>query len=146
MNFNLLIEPNLKAIKISGEFGYNDKQKFSLLASINYTQFTAQNMFSKAYGILPLEVNSSIRYQIFKDIKLKTDISFWDGAAYRFTALEDRKGISAIDLSFGAEFKATKKLNIYIDFNNLFNNEYQRWNQYNVFGFNLIGGVVYSLY
>jgi hypothetical protein len=28
--------------------------------------------------------------------------------------------------------------------NNLLNNTYQRWNQYNVLGFNVLGGVVYS--
>jgi len=28
--------------------------------------------------------------------------------------------------------------------NNILNNRYERWNQYEVFGFNILGGIVYS--
>jgi hypothetical protein len=28
--------------------------------------------------------------------------------------------------------------------NNLFNNRYERWNQYPVFGFNVLGGVTFA--
>ena len=36
------------------------------------------------------------------------------------------------------------KLNLWFQVNNLLNNKYQRWNQYQVLGLNVLGGVVYS--
>jgi len=48
------------------------------------------------------------------------------------------------DLSAGAEYKATKKLGIFVKANNLFNNEYQRFYYYPKLGFNVIGGLNYS--
>ena len=37
-----------------------------------------------------------------------------------------------------------KDLDIWAQFNNILNKEYQRWNQYPVYGFNFVGGIRYS--
>ncbi len=145
-NFNILYEPDLKSIKISGEISYTDKEKFSLVTGVALTQFTSQEKYEKAFGILPFEINSSIRYHILKDVILKSDLFIWDGAHYRVKNNITGKSKMAIDLNIGAEVKVLKNINFYLDLNNLFNNEYQRWNQYNVFGFNVVGGVVYSFH
>ena len=50
----------------------------------------------------------------------------------------------AVDLSAGLEFRIVKNVKIWTQFNNIFNKEYQRWNQYPVYGFNFLGGVVFS--
>ncbi len=145
-NFNVLYEPNLKALIICGELGYSVKENFSFLTSVKYTQFTSQQSLPKAYGILPLEINTTARYKILKDLYLKGDIYFWNGSYYRVQTIQTDKLSAAFDCNLGAEYKVLKKLNVYLDFNNLFNNQYQRWNQYNVFGFNVVGGVVYSFH
>jgi len=51
---------------------------------------------------------------------------------------------SVFDMNAGLEFRITKNLNLWSQFNNLFNKEYQRWNQYPVYGFNFVAGVVFS--
>ena len=145
-NFNILYEPDLKSIRISGEISYTDKEKFSLVTGVALTQFTSQEKYEKAFGILPFEINSSIRYHVLKDVILKSDLFIWDGAHYRVKNNITGKSKMAIDLNIGAEVKVLKNINFYLDLNNLFNNEYQRWNQYNVFGFNVVGGVVYSFH
>ena len=142
-NFNILYEPTLKAVKLAAEIGYTVNEKFYFLASTKFTQFTSQDSFPKAYGILPLEVSATVKYKILKDVFLKGDLFFWDGAYYRVQTIQSDKTSAAFDLNLGAEYKVLNRLNLYIDFNNLFNNQYQRWNQYNVFGFNIVGGVVY---
>ena len=145
-SFNILYEPDLKAVKLAAEIGYTVNEKFSFLASTKYTQFTSQDSFPKAYGILPLEISGTVKYKILKDVYLKGDLFFWDGAYYRVQTIQSGKSSAAFDLNLGAEYKVLNRLNLYIDFNNLFNNQYQRWNQYNVFGFNIVGGVVYSFH
>ena len=143
-NFNILFEPDVKSIRLSGEISYVDQEKFSLVTGVSFTQFTAQEKFDKVYGFLPLEINSSIRYHVLKDVVLKSDIYIWDGAYYRIKNDVSGKSKMVIDLNVGTEVKVLKNTYFYLELNNLFNNEYQRWNQYNVFGFNVVGGVVYS--
>jgi len=47
-------------------------------------------------------------------------------------------------LSAGAEYKILKNVKLWAQFNNIFNKQYQRWNQYPVYGFGFLGGVVFS--
>ena len=54
----------------------------------------------------------------------------------------ERKLKGSSDISAGAEFKITNKFSAWLDLNNILNNKYQRWNNYTVYGLNVIGGVV----
>ena len=60
------------------------------------------------------------------------------------TVYKDVTGKSGFDFSAGVEFKVTKALNLWLQMNNIFNNKYERWNQYQVYGFNILGGIVFS--
>jgi outer membrane receptor protein involved in Fe transport len=62
-------------------------------------------------------------------------------APYIFTA-EKIKGWT--DINLGAEYRFTKALSFWINFNNLTNNKYYRWNNYRSYGINLLAGVSYS--
>lgn len=142
--FEILYEPELTAMRVHGEIGYTVQEKLSFMAAASLTKYTSQQLFNKPYGLLPIELTGSIRYEILKDLQLKSDIFFWDGAPYRTNTLQSQKSSSAIDFNVGAEFSILPKLNLWIQFNNLLNSHYQRWNQYDVLGFNVLGGVVYS--
>lgn len=48
------------------------------------------------------------------------------------------------DISFGVEYRYTKALSGFINFNNLTNSRYYLWNNYPSYRFNLMGGVSYS--
>ncbi len=85
-----------------------------------------------------------LRWQVLKDVHLKGDIFFWDGPRYKKLKGNSGKLDPAIDLNAGIEFKVMPKLNLWLQFNNILNNRYQRWNQYEVLGFNVMGGIVYS--
>jgi outer membrane receptor protein involved in Fe transport len=85
-----------------------------------------------------------MRLQIIKDLWLKGDLFAWTGP--RFMQEDGGAGRldGATDLNAGLEFKITKNINLWAQFNNIFNKEYQRWKQYQVYGFNFVGGVVFS--
>lgn len=142
--FIVLYEPQLQALRLHGEIGYTVQEKLTFSSAINYTQYTNQQLYNKPWGVLPLDVSGSIRYKIIKGLQLKSDIFFWDGTQYRNQSLQSQKLAAAIDFNAGAEFSILSQLNFWIQFNNLLNNKYQRWNQYEVLGFNVLGGVVYS--
>ncbi len=142
--FKTLYEPKLNAVRISAELSYTDKEKISFLTSLSYTQFTSQDSFPKAYGIIPLQLNATVKYKVLKDVFVKGDLFFNDGNYYKVQTIQTDKTNTTFDMNIGAEYKVLNKLNVYIDFNNLFNNQYQRWHQYQVLGFNIVAGVVYS--
>ena len=142
--FNVVFEPVLKSIRVHAEIGYTDQEKFSLLASATYTQFTKLDRYDKAYGLLPLEINGALRWKILKDVTLKSDVFFWDGARYQMQDLKSGKLSPAVDANIGVEFTVMPKLNVWLQMNNVFNNKYQRWNQYEALGFQVLAGIVYN--
>ncbi|MCW3086716.1 MAG: TonB-dependent receptor [Sediminibacterium sp.] len=142
--FGVLFEPEMSAVRLHGELGYTVQEKFSFLGAATYTQYNSFSVNPKAWGLLPLEVTGSVKWKLLKDLQMKADVFLWDGAPYRDKTLNSRKADPAADLNLGAEFAVMPKVNLWIQMNNLLNNTYQRWNQYQVLGFNVLGGVVYS--
>ena len=45
------------------------------------------------------------------------------------------------DMNAGMEIKVHPLISVWGQFNNIFNNTYQRWNNYQVVGFNLLAGI-----
>lgn len=142
--FEILYEPKSSAVQIAGELAYTNKEKFSCLAAIKYLQFTQQDSLAKPFGIVPLQITTSVKYKILKDFFVKADAMFNSGSYYRIQTIQTDKTNAAFDLNIGAEYKILNKLNLFLDINNLFNNQYQRWHQYQVLGLNVVAGVVYS--
>lgn len=143
-SFVTLYEPNMKALRVQGEVGYTVQERFSLLAGATISQYTGLTVNEKAWGLLPLEVTGALRWQVLKDLQFKADLFAWDGTRYRNKAGGDQKLKPVLDLNTGLEFTVLPKLNVWLQFNNVLNNRYERWNQYRVLGFNVLGGIVYS--
>ncbi|HWB24328.1 MAG TPA: hypothetical protein VG738_02560 [Chitinophagaceae bacterium] len=143
-SFDVINESQMKDIRIHGEIGYTVQEKLSILAGASYNQYSNLQDNAEAWGLLPLEINGSLRWEVLKDVWVKSDVFFWDGAQYRNKQLQAQKLKPAIDLNAGLEFKIIHNLNFWTQFNNVLNNQYQRWHQYPVLGFNVLLGVVYS--
>lgn len=143
-SFNVVNESDMRSLRIHGELGYSVQEKFSLLAGLTMNNYSSLKNNDKAWGLPPLELTAALRWHISKDFLIKSDLFFWDGSQYQNKAKESRKLKPAIDFNLGVEFSVLKKLNLWLQCNNLFNNTYERWNQYSVLGFNVLGGFVYS--
>jgi hypothetical protein len=143
-SFRVVNEARLNVVNFGGELGYNIGEKFSVLTNLTFNQYTGLVTNAKAWGLLPLELNANMRLQVIKDLWLKTDLFAWSGPQYKKKDGSAGTLAGAFDLNAGLEFKITKNLNLWTQFNNVFNKEYQRWNQYPVYGFNFTGGIVFS--
>ena len=142
--FLIAYEPRMEALQLHGEVEYTQGEQFSASASLNFNQFTKLQKEKKAWGMIPLELNAGLRWQLLKDLWLHADLWAWDGAQYRGKTGDSFKGDGGFDLNTGAEFRITKNFNLWIQLNNILNNKYERWHQYETFGFNILGGVTYS--
>jgi hypothetical protein len=141
--FNVIYENKLNIFQTHAEAEYRVGEKFNAKAIFNWNIFT-EDSEQRAWGLLPLEFNASLRWQLLKDLFLRADLWAWDGAQYRGKDGDNFKGETAFDLNAGAEFRINKNFNVWLQMNNIMNNRYERWHQYEVFGFNILGGIVYS--
>ena len=143
-NFLVLQEPSIQALRLKAEVSYAIQEKLSVLGAITYTQFTKLNVNNRAYGLVPIELNGTLRWKVLNELTIKSDVFFFDGSYFRSQKMQTIKLNPAFDANVGAEFPVSNKLNGWIQFNNFLNNKYQRWEQYPVLGFQLLAGVVYS--
>ena len=143
-SFHVVNESQMKVLHFDGEIGYTLQEKLSVLAGINVNQYTNLKDNAKAWGMPPLELNGALSLEIIKNLTLKSDVFAWMGPKYlkKDGSVGELKG--AFDLNAGLEFQITKSLDVWAQFNNILNKEYQRWNQYPVYGFNFVGGIRYS--
>lgn len=143
-SFVVVNEPQINVLTFGGEMGFTFQEKFSLISSLNFDQYTGLKVNRAAWGLLPVEFNTSLRLEAIKDLWFKTDLFAWSGPKYMKQDGSVGELDGAFDLNAGLEFKITKYINLWTQFNNIFNKQYQRWNQYPVYGFNFTGGVVFS--
>ena len=142
--FRVIFEPEMQAFRVHAELSYAEKESIAVSAGVTYSQYSALQVNSKAWGLLPLEATGSLKWKLLKDLQVKADLFLWDGSPYQDKTLQTKKGNAVADLNLGAEFTVIPKLNLWLQMNNLLNTSYQRWNQYSVLGFTILGGVVYS--
>jgi hypothetical protein len=143
-SFYVINESQMKVFHYGGELGYSVGEKFSLTTGVTFNQYMNLRDNKKAYGLLPLELNAAMRIQIMKDLYITSDLFAWGGEYYRKKNGDYDKLKGAVDLNAGVEFQITKSLKVWSQFNNIFNKQYQRWNQYPVYGFNFVGGVIFA--
>ncbi|MDB5196253.1 MAG: hypothetical protein JWP88_623 [Flaviaesturariibacter sp.] len=144
-SFMVMYEPDMKSINVHGELGYTVGDKFSLKTGLTLNKYAGVDVADKPWGLLPLEFNTTIRLQVLKDLYFKSDLYAFSAPWYRTKAAGSGKLPGALDLNAGLEFAIVKNVKLWAQFNNILNNSYERWKQYPVYGFNFLGGVVFSL-
>jgi hypothetical protein len=142
-SFVVINEPELKVFNFGGELGYTIGETFSLISNIQFNSYKTK-VAEKAWGLLPIEFRTALRLQVLKDLYFTTDLYTFNGPQYLKNDGGRGNLPSAMDLNAGLEFKVVQNIKLWAQFNNMLNKEYQRWNQYPVYGFNFLGGVVFS--
>jgi hypothetical protein len=142
--FNIRYEPKMNNLQLHSEIGYTIGEQFSATAGVTLNNYYKLEKEKDPYGLLPIELNAAIRWQLIKDLFFYGELWTWTKPRYLAKNGESYKGDNAFDLNAGAEFRITKNFNLWVQTNNLLNDRYQRWNQYEVFGFSILGGITYS--
>ncbi len=142
-NFQVVYEERLDQFSVHGELSYIQGEDLNVTAGLTLNNFKTQSQ-EKAWGMLPVEFTTSFRWQIMKDLWLKADLWAFQGASWRYLDKSVSSGNGGIDINAGVEFRVARQVNVWLQMNNLFNDKYERWNQYAVYGFNILGGVTFS--
>jgi hypothetical protein len=143
-DFLIRYESSMEALQFHGEVSYLQGDDFVVTASINANQYHHQESQAKPWGLLPVEFNTHLKWQAFKDFWAKLDLYTFQGAEYLAQNGSAHRGDRGTDMNAGVEFRVLRNLNLWFQMNNIFSDKYQRWNQYQVYGFNVLGGIVFT--
>ena len=143
-SFKVLYENKMKEFALLAELLYKKGESFTWKNSLRMSHYSGLSSQAKAWGLVPLEFNSSLRALVIKKGYLTANLAAFSGVSYLAASAKDKKLAGALDLGLGAEYALDQHWKAWLNFGNLFNKNYQRWNQYPVYGFNFQGGVVFS--
>jgi hypothetical protein len=118
------------------------QDKFTLTGALDLNTYTGMQDNAKAWGLFPLKLTGSFRWNAFKQVLIKSDIIAFSGAKALLKDGDEKNMKGGTDLSVGAEFKLNKQFSVWLDMNNILNSKYERWNNYPVYGFQVIGGII----
>ena len=140
-SFKVVYENKANNLRIHGDLSYINQDKFTLTAGLTLNGYTGFNNNSRAWNTLPMELTSSLRWWAFKQVLLKGDFYMFGGGDYLSKNNLAKSFNGGTDLSAGMEFKVNKMFSAWLDVNNILNNKYERWHNYEVYGLNVLGGV-----
>ncbi len=140
--FILINERKLNNFQIHGDVSYVSQDRFSLTGGLDLNSYGGLKDNEKAWHLFPLKLTGSLRWNVLEQLLIKSDLLAFSGskALLGDGSVKNLKG--GTDLSVGGEFKVTPKFSAWVDLNNVLNSNYQRWNNYEVYGLNVIGGIL----
>ncbi len=139
--FKTVFEAKGNNLRIHGDLSYINQDRFTLTTGLTLNGYTGFNNNGKAWNTVPVEINSSLRWWAFKQVLLKADFYAFGGGNYLAKGNTAKTFHGGTDLSAGMEFKVNKTFSAWLDVNNILNDKYERWHNYEVYGLNLLGGV-----
>ncbi len=140
-SFVISNEAGVKNLRVHGDISYINQDKFTVTAGLTFNGYAGMKSNAKAWGTIPMEFTSSLRWWAIKQVLIKADFYAFGGGHYLAKGNVSKVFSPGSDFSAGIEFKINKTFSAWMDVNNIFNTKYQRWHNYEVYGLNLMGGV-----
>lgn len=144
----------LDVMKLNGELAYQKLEKWKLILSGDYYFYTPQNEL-EAWHKPELKISFSGIYDLGNKIMVRVDL-FYIGKQYAqqfitntnnntFVVTEQAQRLDGVfDANLSLEYRYTKKLSAFINFNNIGSFKYERWQDYPTQRFGVLGGLTYA--
>ncbi len=144
-----VIYDNTSYFNASGQIKYQFKEKIHLLAKGNYNLYKPQNI-TQAYHKPSFDLTFSGIYNLKSKIILKADV-YVIGDQFALTQVKkdsvyitEPKLLKSVgDISLGVEYRYSKMLSFFANFNNIANMRYYRWEKYPSQRFNFMVGLTF---
>jgi hypothetical protein len=131
-------------LRIHADMSFISQDKFTITSGFTINGYTGVQNNSHAWGMIPIQFDASLRWWAYKRLLIKADLNAFGGAPYLLKNNVSNTLSGGSDLSAGMEFVINKQFSAWLDLNNIFNNTYQRWYNYPVYGLNVLAGVIYK--
>ena len=140
--------------RFQGELVYHLNEKINVYAEGSYAEFKTDQE-EEAWHRPKLKLSTSASYNLKEKIIVKLDVFYWgeqfargvdqvsEGAITTYTFNAQRLD-PIFDVNLGLEYRYTKRLSAFIDFNNIGGINYEKYQNYPLQGFNVWGGLTYG--
>ncbi len=144
-NFLISNESKMRNFRVHTDISYVQENVFSLTGAVTLNAYNGLRNNARAWHTLPMEVTGAARWTPIKKLTLKSDLYLFSGTKYLLKGNTTRTNKGGTDLSFGASYDIKKNFALWMDVNNALNDKYERWNGYQVYGVNFMGGIIIRL-
>ena len=150
----LLIYDTIAVSTITGELTYQKLEKFKVILGGKYFKYNPRNEI-KAWHKPDLKITLSGIYDLSDKIVVRADLYHFSKQYSKtlnttisnnisVTSEEAKELEGVFDINLGAEYRYTKKLSAFIQFNNIASSPYNKWEDYPTQRFGILGGLTYS--
>ncbi|MBI3134616.1 MAG: hypothetical protein HYZ14_08100 [Bacteroidetes bacterium] len=148
-----VIYNSMNVFTLDGSFSYQngEKLKIDLMGEYNnYSSTLVGDLYQYAWHLPTYAFTLRGNYNLFEKIYVKADFVLKGGRTSPFglfdsdaTTANADLGVMA-DANLHAEYRYSKRLSAFIQFNNLAAQRYQKWYGYPVQGFQIMGGLTFG--
>jgi hypothetical protein len=140
-NFQVIYDDKIQALSLDAFIRYQIGNTFGLSAFGVWNNFYKTTTLDKAFHEPMMRLGGNLYARPVKDWVINVNAEFWDGI-YTLQSTGDAKKLSPLfDLSMSTEYNIIPRLSILLQANNILGVKYERWNQYQAYGFNIMGGL-----
>lgn len=139
--FDVVYDAKVQSVGLDAYFHYQISQVVGLKLESSWNNFYQTTTFSKVWHEPGVKFKASLMTQPIKNLNLSATFDFWDRMFAMQANGSSEKLPAFFDLGIQGEYSIISRFSVFLQFNNIFNDKYQRWQQYDNFGFNIIGGL-----
>lgn len=145
-----VVYDNLQTLAFDAEANYDFSQNFNLGINFNYSIFSTDNqeeawnlpnLYTAVVSHLQLNKKWSLGASLFY-VGERKDLEVFGPSDDLQSEIIDVDGF--LDLSLNVNYRLNKQLSVFFLGNNLVGGNYERWNNYQVQGLQLMGGLTYQ--
>jgi len=146
LKYQSIFEYRAITVELEGNLRYQFSDKLLMQNNFKYIQFNAIKVNDKAWGILPMELNSTFTWSPNKKWSFDGGLDYWSGAAFTNDNRLPYDLKNTLILNAGFTYQFTPLWKAWARGENLLDKPYQRWADYPSLGLQLMAGVVYSFH
>lgn len=149
-----VIYDSVNILNIRGEITYQKLEKIKVFLSGDYYEYETENELKAWHkpkyritlsGIYDLKNKILVKMDLFATSKQYAKVYTSTTSGGITTTIVEAKELSAFfDANLSLEYRYTKKLSVFLNFNNIASVKYQRWQDYPTQQFGVLGGLTYS--
>lgn len=141
--FNVIYDKG-NSLNVHGELNFQKSEKIRLLLKGDYFRYSMENEL-KAWNKPELQISLSGQYNIQNKIIAKADIFVYGNRYSKLYNPERAYKLNPfVDANLSLEYRYSKILGAFLNFNNLGAVKYYQWYNYPVQRFNVLAGISYS--
>ncbi|MBZ9786481.1 TonB-dependent receptor [Psychroflexus sp. CAK57W] len=142
-----IIYNDLEILSISADLAYQIESDFSLGVYGKYSSFSTEKG-EEAWNLPEIELKAYMNYNFTENWNFSASLFYVGERNERYLPVLSGSTSTTVDgfldVNASVEYKIIPRLSVFANANNLLDNSYNRWQNYEIQGLQVLGGVIYQ--